>query len=61
MKKPKLSPRFDEDDIHKLRVYNSERWKNRPDEEVFAEIREKAEKVEKEIEEIRKSKKAAER
>lgn len=61
MKKPKLSPRFDENDIHKLRVYNSERRKSMTQEEWLKELNETADKVQKEIEEIRKRKMVAER
>ncbi len=61
MKEPKLSPRFDENDIHKLRIYNSERRKKIGQEEWLKELHETADKFQKEIDEIRKRKKVSER
>lgn len=61
MKRPKLSPRFDINDIHKLREYDSERSKKMTTEEFLAEIKESAAEGERKIEEYRKGKKVAER
>lgn len=61
MKKPKLSPRFDLDDIRKIRDYDYERRKHMTQEEWLKEVHETASKVQKEIDELRKKRKVAER
>ena len=39
VKKPKLSPRFDLDDIHKIREWSSKRWANATWDEIVTDIR----------------------
>lgn len=60
MEEPELSPRFDVEDIRKLREYNSLRHAKMTSAEVIAEIRAGAAEALREIEKIRQLK-AAER
>ena len=61
MKEPKFNSSFDVDDIHKLREYNSKRREYMTQEERLAETKEAADKMEKEINEIRKKRKVSEK
>ena len=55
MNKPNISPNFTVDDIHAIRVYNSERRKNMTVEELNEDINKGANEVLKRIEELRKA------
>ncbi|MDO4963847.1 MAG: hypothetical protein Q4E75_07130 [bacterium] len=61
MKKPKLSSRFDVDDIRKLREYDYERKKKMTDEEWIDEINKSAEEGFKRIEAYKKCRETATR
>lgn len=59
MKKPEISPRFDVDDIRKIRNYNSWRHSQMTHEEIIEDIRSGASEVLKEIETLRRASPAA--
>ena len=61
MGKIKLSNKFNLEDIHKLRVYNSGRWKNMTTKEMIADIKKDAEEFEKKVEELRENKRVMEK